>query len=284
MRLDGAVTIVTGGGGAMGAAIVDAFAAGGAEVICADLEYSRAQAAAAAAGGQAHARELDVTDAVSVRRLVDDAIDAFGKIDVLINNAGIFRAIGAAWTLEPSLWWRDVTTNLLGPFLCCHAVLPHMIARDSGVVVNLSGGGFGSAVPGGSGYTSSKAALIRMTQTIALELGSRGSAHGIRGEGHNIRVFGVEPAFVAGAMNTTVATSPGGLRWLPFVGASLEAGEVRPAGPVGAAIRRLVELAPPELDGLTLAYDDDFAELAGRADELREQGFCQIAYRGPDGT
>lgn len=266
----------------MGSAIVRAFAAAGAHVLCADLDPARAQATAAAAGGRAQPKVLDVTDAGSVRRLVDEATDAFGSIDVLINNAGVFRAIGAAWELDPALWWNDVSTNLLGPFLCCNAVLPHMIDRGSGVVVNISGGGFGSAVPGGSAYTSSKAALIRMTQTIALEVGSRESAHGIRGEGHNIRVYGVEPAFVAGSMNTTVANSAGGRRWLPFVGAALEAGEVHPTDPVGAAIRRLVELAPPELDGLTFGYDQDVADLATRADELRARGLCQIAYRGPD--
>jgi 3-oxoacyl-[acyl-carrier protein] reductase len=282
VNLDGAVAIVTGGGGAMGSSMVQALAAAGTTVICADIDLERAENATSEASATAQAAVVDVTDSRAVQQLVEQTIAQFGRIDVLINNAGIFRAIGAVWEVEADLWWRDVATNLLGPFLCCRAVLPHMIARNAGVIVNISGGGFGSAVPGGSGYTSSKAGLIRMTQTLALEVGSRPSTHGIRGEGRDVRVYGVEPAFVAGAMNTTVAESPGGRRWLPFVGALLDAGEVRMPGPVGAAIRRLVELAPPELSGLTFSYEEDVADLAARADELRRLGRCQIGYRGPD--
>lgn len=280
MDLKEAVVIVTGAAGVMGSSLVTAFLRAGAYVFCLDVDGDAARAAAA---GDPHAipLQVDVTSVADVRRAVEQTLEHFGRIDVLINNAATFRAVGAVWEVEPDLWWRDVETNLYGPFLLCHEVVPEMIAENHGVIVNVSGGGFGSSVPGGSGYTGSKIALIRLTQTLALELSDVPSELGVRGDGYDITVYGIEPAFVAGAMNTGVATSAGGRRWLPFVGDRLARGETRDASDVGEAVLELVRIQPRELNGLTFGYEDDLRGLVRHATDLRAAGMCQVRYVPP---
>ena len=178
-------------------------------------------------------------------------------------------------------WWRDVTVNLFGPFICSRAVLPSMIERNRGVIINLSGGGFGSPLPGGSAYTSSKAALIRMTETLAMEVGRFSSDRDVRGLQRDIFVYGVEPAFVVSSMNVGVATSDAGKRWLPFVAKALESNEVSDPGQVGAALCTLIELSPPDLSGLTFSYRDDFEALNARSGDVRSTGFYRLAYSHP---
>ena len=185
------------------------------------------------------------------------------------------------WEADPATWWHDVTVNLFGPFICCRAVLPSMIERNRGIIINLSGGGFGSPLPGGSGYTSSKAALIRMTETLAMEVGRFSSDRDVRGLQRDVFVYGVEPAFVASSMNVGVATSDAGKRWLPFVAKALESNEVSDPGQVGTALCTLIELSPPDLSGLTFSYRDDFEALNTRSADVRSAGLYRLAYSRP---
>ena len=116
----------------------------------------------------------DATDPVAVSGAVDRTQRELGPVELLVANAGSFAAGGPLWETDPDLWWRDVEVNLRGPALALHAVLPGMISRGSGRAVVL-GSGMG-AVPtaGASAYSTSKAAVLRLVDTVAAELTGTG--------------------------------------------------------------------------------------------------------------
>jgi NAD(P)-dependent dehydrogenase (short-subunit alcohol dehydrogenase family) len=157
--LRGQVALVTGAGRGIGRATARALADAGAEV--AVLSRSADQVAETVAliteaGGQALALTADVTDRETVRASVQAVIGRFGRIDLLVNNAGANAVFGPAWEVDPDAWWADVRVNLLGPFLCSAAVLPAMIARGCGRIVNLASGAAGRAFPNNSAYAASQ--------------------------------------------------------------------------------------------------------------------------------
>jgi meso-butanediol dehydrogenase / (S,S)-butanediol dehydrogenase / diacetyl reductase len=167
-RLEGKRAIVTGGGSGIGQATARRFAAEGAEVVVADLVGERAEDVAAEIGGTAvHA---DVTVAADVARMVDAA----GRIDVLVNNAGGGMADDLLEISEEE-WDADVTVNLKSAFLCSKAVLPGMIERGSGVILNISSVN-GMAFFANEPYSAAKAGLINLTRSMAVRYGK----HGIR--------------------------------------------------------------------------------------------------------
>ena len=282
MRLDGAVAIVTGSAGAIGRETALALARAGATPVCTGLDEASLNAVLAtvrADAPDAIAVAADVTDRAQVDRVVAAALARFGRIDALVNNAATFAAIGAVHEVDPDAWWREVTTNLLGPFLFSRAVLPHMIERDRGVIVNLSGAGFGSAVPGGSAYACAKTALLRLTETLDAELGARVSRGSIRGIGSDVAVVAIEPPFVASGMTRQMAGDPRSERWLPFIGEALEDPEPDAARKVAAAIREAIAAADARLSGLAWSYDQDPRAIAEAADALRGAGAHQLRLR-----
>lgn len=249
MNLKDKVVIVTGAGSGIGRALAVEFGNEGARVICAARRADRIQETAAAIeanGGQAVAVQTDVTDIVQVKDMITKSLDAFGQIDVLYNNAGSFDAIGAVWELDPDVWWNDVTVNLRGAMLCCQAVLPHMLKRDSGIVINMSGG---NQIPGGTGYSSSKVALIRFTELLAKEL---------KHEGSSVLAFVMGPGFVRTEMAEIQIQTPEGLKWIPSSKEAIERGDDRPPEDCARASVRLINVACPELSGGSFGPDTDF--------------------------
>ena len=171
--MKGRVAIVTGGGRGIGEAVALALAREGARVVVAartGAELGRVVARIEQLGGAARAVPSDVSQPAQVERLTQAALDAYGQIDVLVNAAGIPGPIGPLWDTDVAAWKRAIDVNLLGTFLCCHAVVPHMIKQRRGKVINLSGGGAASPLPRFSAYGASKAAVVRMTETLAEEL------------------------------------------------------------------------------------------------------------------
>jgi len=167
-RLAGKRAIVTGGGSGIGRAISRRFAAEGVTVVVADLIGERAEEVAAEIGGTAV--QADVTVAAEVARLVGAA----GRVDVLVNNAGGGMADDLLEITEEQ-WDADVTVNLKSAFLCSKAVLPGMIERGSGVIVNISSVN-GMAFFANEPYSAAKAGLINLTRSMAVRYGR----HGIR--------------------------------------------------------------------------------------------------------
>ena len=172
MNFEGKSVIVTGGARGIGRAIVNAFAAAGADIVIGDLRCEEARSAALTTGElfgrQAFAVQADVTRLEDVEKLRDEALQRFGKIDVLANCAGWDRLLPFIKT-TPELWHRVLSINFLGVVNTCHAILPVMVERKQGAIVNISSdtgrvGSFGEAI-----YASSKAAIMAFSKTLARE-------------------------------------------------------------------------------------------------------------------
>jgi meso-butanediol dehydrogenase / (S,S)-butanediol dehydrogenase / diacetyl reductase len=165
-RLDGRAALVTGGGSGIGRAICRRLAAEGASVVVADVIAERARDVAAEIGGQAV--EANVTVAADVARMVASA----DRVDVLVNNAGGGMANGVL-EIDEDEWDEDVALNLKSAFLCSKAVLPGMIARGRGVIVNIASVN-GIAYFANEPYSAAKAGLINLTRSMAARYGPLG--------------------------------------------------------------------------------------------------------------
>ncbi|MBI3721121.1 MAG: SDR family oxidoreductase [Fimbriimonas ginsengisoli] len=222
MELKDRVIIVTGAGSGIGCAIAMEFAAQGMRVVCCGRRLDRLQETVALIeknGGRGLAVPADVTAAADVDQLVQTAVEKFGGLDVLFNNAGAFDAIGGLWEVDPEVWWHDVTVNLRGPMLTTRAALAVMMKQDRGVILNMNGGGATYPLPGGSAYGSSKAALLRFTETLARELERAGS---------HVLVAAMGPGLVRTEMTQLQADSALGRKWIPSTADCLAQGKSRP--------------------------------------------------------
>ncbi len=182
MELTGQVAFLTGAGRGIGAAMARAFHRAGTRVVLMARSASEIECVASeieSQGGTALALPGDVSDLKAVERSVGAVIKRFDQIDILVNCAGVLGPVGPLPDNDPQAWVETIQVNLVGTMYCLRAVLPHMIRRRRGVVINLSGGGSVSPFPRFSAYGASKAAVVRLTETIAeevMEYGIRANA------------------------------------------------------------------------------------------------------------
>ena len=172
-RLKDKVAIVVGAGRGIGEAIALRFAKEGARLVLAartasELDTVAAQIRAGKSKALVHA--TDVTDRLQVNHLVEASLEAFGRIDVLVNAAGSYGPIGPLWEVDPEEWVKAFSVNVFSAFLLCRAVLPHMIRIRRGKIVHFSGGGATAPLPRFTAYGVSKGALVRLTETLAEEV------------------------------------------------------------------------------------------------------------------
>ena len=173
--LSGKAAIVTGASRGIGRAIAVRLASAGALVV-AGARADHAEPVAReieAAGGTAIAVALDVTEAASIAALAQTALERFGRIDVLVNNAGIVRD-QLLLRMKPEEWDAVISTNLTAAFVCCRTVLRPMLKQRSGRIVNIGSVVGRTGNPGQANYAASKAGLEGFTRSLALEVASRG--------------------------------------------------------------------------------------------------------------
>ncbi|GEP46112.1 SDR family NAD(P)-dependent oxidoreductase [Brevifollis gellanilyticus] len=172
LPLSGRVGIITGGARGIGYAIAKRLLQDGASVCLWDVDetaLSEAKASLSSLGNVATA-QVNVTDAASVEAAVQTTLAALGKIDLLVNNAGIAGNNAKLWELTPEEWRRVLDINLNGPFLCCRGVVPQMLKNGFGRIVNIASVAGKEGNPNASHYSASKAGVIGLTKSLGKEL------------------------------------------------------------------------------------------------------------------
>lgn len=199
LSLKDRVIIVTGGGKGIGKVYSTSFAAAGAKVVVADIDAAANETTVAAiksAGGKAVACATDVADEAATKRMAETTVEAFGRIDGLINNASLMSVLQRRpwYEIPVDEWDRVMGVNVRGIFLCCRAVFPQMVKQNKGKIVNISSSRFWEGAPNRLHYSTSKAAVIGLTRSLSREVGQ-----------HNITVNAVTPGFTLS--DTQVASS-----------------------------------------------------------------------------
>lgn len=254
MKLKGSVIIVTGAGSGVGRSLALEYARKGAGVVCCGRRAERLEETVdliKAESGEALATAADITIPDQARKAVNTAVDAFGRIDVLFNNAGSFRSIAGVFESDPQTWWDDVRVNLFGTYLMTREVLPQMMEKDSGIIINMDGG----RPPGGSAYGAGKAGVCELSRILIKELEMMGSS---------IMVFIAGPGLVRTEMTELQAESEAGRKWIPSTYEMIQNNRTRKPEEIAAVTARLIELARPAWNGMSFGPDTDFEELLKR--------------------
>jgi NAD(P)-dependent dehydrogenase (short-subunit alcohol dehydrogenase family) len=174
-RLDAKVCLITGAGSGIGQASARLFAQEGAQVVVADIDLDAATKTVAEIGDKAVAERVDVTSPQDTVDLAERVVEQFGRIDVLFNNAGI-AGVGDVLETEPELFDRVMTVNVRGVYLMTRAVVPHMIGRRTGSIINMSSCIAEIGLARRVSYAASKGAVFAMTKSMQVDL----APHGIR--------------------------------------------------------------------------------------------------------
>ncbi len=240
-RLQGRVALITGGGRGIGRAIARAYAAEGAMLGLAARTNAELQATAeeirAEFGGEVTTVVTDVRSQEQVENAVSHTVGNLGPIDVMVNNAGNTGEIGTLWNLDPERWANVITVHVLGTYYGCRAVIPGMLERGRGRIVNMSGVGG----PNDTSYDAAKTAIVNMTENLSVELAGTG-----------ITVNAISP----GSIHTRMWEE---VRDMALAAGDMEMYEkgVQVTSGGGASIQRAAELA-------VLLGSDDCGELSGR--------------------
>ena len=257
------LAVVTGGGRGIGRAIAQTLAAAGATVAViarSKAELQETVSAIAQAGGKARLFTADVTRPEQVSCAFAEIEKEFGPVDLLVNNAGMVQPFGPLWENEADEWWQGLEVNVRGPMLCSRAVLPGMVARNRGRIVNIASSAGAMAAPYFSSYVVSKTALLRLTECLALEAAD-----------HGISVFAVSPGTVRTAMTEYSLNSEAGQRWLPWFRRIFDEGIDVPAERPARLVLELASGKADALSGRLVSVFDDLILLCVHASEIDEK-------------
>ena len=264
MRSRSTVALVTGGGRGIGQIVAQALAEAGAAVAIVSRsvdELDRTVRLIEAGGGTAAAVAADVADAASLSAAVTELQHRLGPIDLLVNNAGIVGPIGPLWEVDPTEWWTTMDVNLRGLVLSSQLVLPTMVARRRGRIINMASQAGVHRWPLVSAYSVSKAAVVKLTENLARETARYG-----------ISVFSVHPGLLPIGLSATVTehapTSHHERRIREWTLNELSEGRgARPADAV-ELIMRLAVGDGDSLSGRHLSVHDDLDSVLARGNEV----------------
>lgn len=262
----GQVALITGGGRGLGRAFAQALAAEGVKVAFTartERELAETQALIQEADGVSRAFPADVTDRRAMEQVVAATVDQFGPVDILINNAAIVTPLEYDWEIDPEEWWRTIEINLRGPYLCTHLVLPSMMARRSGRIVNVSSTAAHVVFPFGTAYCASKAALSHWTSLLAAGV-----------KDYAIYAFALSPSGRT-AMREILAESP-------YVSEELRSRLREPVHGTPASVQMLLFLLSGRADRLTgrhIPIDVPIDDLIRRTDEIVQDDLYALRLR-----
>jgi NAD(P)-dependent dehydrogenase (short-subunit alcohol dehydrogenase family) len=194
--LSGKTALITGASRGIGAATARAFAQQGANVVAMARDRDAIAGLAGEIGPKALAVPVDVSRYWEVEAAVTAAVDTFGTVDILINNAGLIDPVARMESADPEAWGQVIDVNLKGVFHGMHAVLPIMLSQGGGSIINISSGAAHNPLEGWSHYCASKAAVAMLTRCLHLEHGAAG-----------IRAMGLSPGTVATQMQKEIKAS-----------------------------------------------------------------------------
>ncbi|MDD5675544.1 MAG: SDR family NAD(P)-dependent oxidoreductase, partial [Chitinivibrionales bacterium] len=257
------VALVTGSGRGVGRGIAMVLAGRGATVVVTartKSEIDETVELIKKKGGHAIALTASVIDENDVSGLVHTIEEKFGGLDILVNNAGSFDWIGPLWDADPEMWWRDVTINLKGTFLCCRYAVPLMIKKRAGVVITLNGGGAEGYFLYGSSYASSKAAVLRFTEQLARELIDQGN--------ENVLAYAVGPGLVVTRMSSFQTITSQGLKYMPGTKKNFDAGNVKKPEECGKLCAWLAQNRPHEFSGRIFDVADNIDDVWAHKEKI----------------
>ena len=254
--------LVTGAGRGIGRAIALSLAQAGWQVAITARSAIELEETSALSSNRMLAVTADVTDPPQVRAMVERVESELGSIDLLVNNAGMAGPLGPFWENDPAEWWRNQEVNLRGPMLCCREIVPRMIARKSGRIVNVASGAGFQPFPELSAYVVSKTALIRFSEQLAFELAP-----------HGIAVFPIQP----GTVHTRMVDESR-IR-LPYIQAILDQGkDVTPDVPANLVLK-LASGCADSLSGRFFSVHENVDEVVRRAEEARSRDLYLLRVR-----
>lgn len=247
--LEGQVAVVTGAGRGIGRAAALTLAQAGAAVVLAarsEGEIAGVSNEIKQNGGKSLAIPTDVSDPNQVDNLLVLTLRAFGQVDILVNNAALVQPLGKVWETAPAAWQKLIAVNVIGPYLCTRTVLPHMLDKGSGHIVNISSGAAEGTTEGFSAYNTSKAALERFSATLAAEVADTG-----------LVVTVLRPGIVDTQMQTEIRETPAHIfprveRWLNWH----KEGQLRPSDEPAQAILWLCSHFAKGSNGRRFSMDD----------------------------
>ena len=262
--LTGQIALVTGGSRGLGRAFAQALAAAGAVVAVTartEEQLNDTVDLIRSTGGVSLAFPVDVTDQFGMSQVIGQIEDDVGPVDVLVNNAGVITPLGYDWEVDPDDWWRSLEINLRGPFLCSRAVLPSMIARRRGRIVNISSSGAYNVHPYATAYCAAKAGLTYFTRCLAAAVKEYG-----------ISVFAYNPRLVRTNLAEQLASSPGipeGVR--AHYQRRFDEGRYNSLEDTGRKLLYLVSGKADALSGRYISTEDSEEHLTSNVDKILKE-------------